>query len=97
MTKFASAVRFRTKPDQEGAFISDFKNRPSFDGAEIMRLVRTGDRTFLSYVEWESEEKLAAARSGMIAFLDSFRDKLEELSPELGVTDPVSGPIIAEE
>jgi len=32
----------------------------------------------------------------MIEFLDSMRDLLEELSPELGVTDPVSGPIVAE-
>jgi hypothetical protein len=31
----------------------------------------------------------------MIEFLDSMRDLLEELSPELGVTDPVSGPIVA--
>ena len=32
----------------------------------------------------------------MIAQLDKVRDKLEVLSEELGVTDPVSGPIIFE-
>jgi hypothetical protein len=33
----------------------------------------------------------------MIAYLDTIRDMLEEISPELGVTDPVSGPIILDE
>ena len=32
----------------------------------------------------------------MIAGLDSVRLMLEEISPELGVTDPVSGPVIME-
>ena len=30
----------------------------------------------------------------MISLLDKTRDLLEELSPELGVTDPVSGTVI---
>jgi len=33
----------------------------------------------------------------MIAGLDSVRSLLEEISPELGVTDPVSGPVIMED
>ena len=33
----------------------------------------------------------------MIAYLDTIRDILEELSSELGVTDPVSGPVIVDE
>ena len=32
----------------------------------------------------------------MIAGLDGVRSLLEEISPELGVTDPVSGPVIME-
>jgi hypothetical protein len=32
----------------------------------------------------------------MIAFLDGFRDSLEEISPEMGVTDAVSGPVVVE-
>ena len=32
---------------------------------------------------------------GMIAHLDEVRGFMEELSPELGVTDPVSGNIIS--
>ena len=32
----------------------------------------------------------------MIAGLNSVRSLLEEISPELGATDPVSGPVIME-
>jgi hypothetical protein len=28
----------------------------------------------------------------MITLLDSIRDQLDEISPDLGVTDPLSGP-----
>jgi quinol monooxygenase YgiN len=97
MTKFASSVRFRVKPGKSEAFIEHVNNVPHFDGASFQRVVRTGDRTFLTFTEWESEDKLAAARPVMIAFLDTFRDNLEELSPDLGLTDPVSGPVIIEQ
>jgi len=32
----------------------------------------------------------------MIALLDTLRDKLDIISDDLGVTDPVSGPIVYE-
>ena len=38
----------------------------------------------------------AEARDKMIAGLDTVRPLLEEISPELGVTDPVSGSVIME-
>lgn len=37
---------------------------------------------------------LVAARPKMIATLDSFRDTLENLGGDLGVTDPASGPVV---
>lgn len=36
------------------------------------------------------------ARDGMITILDSFRDLLEDLGNDLGVTDPVSGEVVFE-
>ena len=39
-------------------------------------------------------ESLANARTQMITTLDSFRDTLEDLGGDLGVTDPVSGPVV---
>ena len=89
-------VRFRVKPGHEQKFIDAHKNaRPNFKGAKGGALVKTGDRTFCIVVEWSSFKSIAAARPGMIAMLDSFRDSLEDLGGGLGVTDPVSGESVA--
>ena len=45
----------------------------------------------------KDEQAIAKARDKMIAGLDGVRSLLEEISPELGVTDPVSGPVILED
>lgn len=37
---------------------------------------------------------LTAGRPNMIATLDSFRQTLEDLGGELGLTDPVGGPVV---
>jgi hypothetical protein len=58
------------------------------------KLVKTGDYTFCYVGTWESEEAIAAQRDNMIANLDKMRHTLEELSPELGLTDPVSGSVV---
>ena len=39
-------------------------------------------------------DAIANARSSMIATLNSFRDILEDLGGGLGITDPVSGPVV---
>tara|TARA_Y100001968_G_scaffold674_1_gene535 strand:- start:97 stop:252 length:156 start_codon:yes stop_codon:yes gene_type:complete len=44
---------------------------------------------------WSLKEALVSARPKMIAYLDEVRGFMKELSPELGVTDPVSGNIFA--
>ena len=41
------------------------------------------------------DRAIAAQRPAMIAHLDEVRGFMEELSPELGVTDPVSGNIVS--
>ena len=38
----------------------------------------------------------AKARPNMIATLDSFRYTLEDLGNGLGVSDPISGPVVLE-
>ena len=63
-------------------------------GEKMSRLVKTGGRTYCYIGMWESEEAIAAQRDAMIANLDKMRHVLEELSPELGVTDPVSGTVV---
>jgi hypothetical protein len=61
---------------------------------EYVNMVKTGDRTYCIIAEWTDMDALANARADMIATLDSFRDTLEDLGNGLGVTDPVSGPVI---
>ena len=46
--------------------------------------------------EWNSEDDIAKARPKMIEFLDTLRHTLEELAPDLGVTDPHSGTVVIE-
>lgn len=59
-------------------------------------LAKTGEQSYVAYGLWESEEDMKTAMPQMIALLDSSRHLLEELSPHLGVTDPVSGTVVFE-
>jgi len=88
-------VRFRTKPGKDRAFI-EAHEKASLNARGFRKgaLVATGERTFCFVGEWEGMESLAAARPAMLAILDSFRDLLEDLGGNLGVTDPVSGTVV---
>jgi hypothetical protein len=59
-------------------------------------MIKTGERAFCIVAEWTDMEALAKGRPNMIATLDSFRDTLEDPGGGLGVTDPVSGPVVLE-
>ena len=65
-------------------------------GLRKATLVKTGDRTFCFIGEWSDMDSLAAARPSMIGILDTFRHLLEDLGGNLGLTDPVSGPVVVE-
>src|SRR5262245_24231861 len=95
MTAF-NIVRFRVKPGSEQQFIDEhLAARPDFKGFLGGHLVRTGDQTFCVIGEWRNFQSLADARPQMIAILDRFRHHLEDLGGNLGVTDPVSGEVVA--
>lgn len=57
---------------------------------------QTGERSFCFTGVFKDKESFVEARQQLIAHLDSVRDLLEEISVDLGVTDPVSGPVIVE-
>ena len=95
MTAF-NVVRFRVKPGMEQEFVdSHRKLRPAFEGFVSGSLIKTGDRTFCLIGEWRSFPSIVAARPQMIAVLDNFRNMLEDLGGDLGLTDPVSGEAVA--
>ena len=95
MGKFANCVRFIVKEGCVDDFIAGFTNsdfQPA--GMLVSEMFQSGDREFVSFGVFESEDALVAARPEMIAFLDTIRDYLEEISSELGVTDPRSGHVL---
>tara|TARA_E500000331_G_scaffold306374_1_gene310648 strand:+ start:310 stop:672 length:363 start_codon:yes stop_codon:yes gene_type:complete len=96
MPKFASSVRFQTKKGQENAFIeANLKfNVSNYTGCLSHQCINAGNGRFQSVAVWESEDALVEARPLLIKFLDTLRPMLAEISPELGVTDPISGNII---
>jgi hypothetical protein len=96
MTAF-NAVRFRVKPGFEQQFIDAHrKPREGFKGFDGGWLVKTGDQTFCVIGQWKSFQHLADARPQMIGILDEMRHMLEDLGGGLGLTDPVSGEVVAQ-
>jgi hypothetical protein len=95
MTAF-NVVRFKVKPGYEQQFVDAHRKMgPAFKGFLGGSLIKTGDRTFCVVGEWRAFRNIESARPQMIAFLDQFRDMLEDLGGGLGVTDPVSGTAVA--
>lgn len=96
MTAF-NVVRFRVKAGRDQEFIDRHRNAArNFAGFRKGSLVRTGDQTYCFIGEWNDMSDIVAARVQMIALLDTFRDTLEDLGSDLGVTDPVSGSVVLE-
>jgi quinol monooxygenase YgiN len=94
MTAF-NVVRFKVKPGREQQFLDAHRRvEANWPGLKHASMIKTGDRTFCIIAEWTDVDALAKARPNMIATLDSFRDTLEDIGGGLGVTDPVSGPVV---
>ncbi len=92
--EFMNIVRVKVKTDHIDEYMQLNEEFPVYEGQKMSRLVKTGENTFCYVGIWESEEAIAAQRDAMIAGLDTMRHTLEEISPDLGVTDPVSGPVV---
>ena len=92
-----NAVRFRVKAGRDEEFLAAHRAVDrNWPGMRHANIIKTGDHNYCIIGEWDDMASMAAARPQMIATLDSFRDTLEDLGGELGVTDPVSGPVVAE-
>lgn len=90
-----NVVRFRVKAGREQDFIAAHKQmEPNWKGLRAANMIKTGERGYCLVGEWSDMEALAAARPSMIAALDTLRDTLEDQGGGLGVTDPVSGPVV---
>jgi len=96
MAKFVNIVKVKVKEVYKEDYLKKIKEMPKFKGLNSSKVIEIGPNNFCMIGEWESESHLVKARPQMIKFLDTIRPLLEEISPELGVTDPASGPVIQE-
>ena len=94
MGKACKIVRFEVSKGNQSEFEELFQNRERSEGEFLSALVKTGEDTFCGLSLWDSDEALVRARPELIAFLDTGRHLLTEISPELGVTDPDSGEVL---
>jgi hypothetical protein len=92
-----NVVRFRVKRGCDQEFL-DAHKRVSTDwrGLKHVNMIKTGDQSYCIVGEWADMDALASARPQMIATLDTFRHLLDDLGGGLGVTDPISGPVVLE-
>ena len=91
---FMNVVRFKLKSDCVDKYF-EVIDKTSFEVMTQRYIAKTGDYDNCFVGIWKSAEAIAAQRPTMIAHLDEVRGFMEELSPELGVTDPVSGNIVS--
>ena len=100
MSKFMNVVRGKVKEGKKDEYIKKlkefFNNMKGAEGLISIKQIQTGPNTYCTVGEWQNEDAIAKARQKMIAGLDTVRPLLDEIFPELGVTDPVSGPVIME-
>ena len=96
MSTYSNVVRFIVKEGNENKFLEVFNTFVMQEGENYSILVNTSEREYVAVGAWESEDAMINARPAMIDNLDQMRDLLEEISPELGVTDPRSGKIVLE-
>ena len=100
MTKFSNVVRYEVKSEYVDDFLqvcSDLSPMGGYyEGLLNQILIKTGDQNYCGVGLWESEDAMVEAMPKMISFLGTMRHMLDEISPELGVTDAVSGPIMVE-
>ena len=96
MAKFMNIVRCKVKTSARYEYLNKVKQMQKFEGQLSAKYIETKPNEFFMVGEWNSEDDIAKARPKMISFLDSLRHTLEELSPDLGVTEPHSGSVIVE-
>jgi quinol monooxygenase YgiN len=100
MAKFMNVVRSKVKEGMKDEYmkkLQDFFNKmKGTDGLISMKQIQTGPNNMCIVGEWKDQESIAKARDKMIAGSETVRPLPEEISPELGVTDPVSCSVIME-
>jgi hypothetical protein len=96
MTAF-NAVRFKVKPGRDQEFLDAHRDvGRDWAGLRHASIIDAGEGRYCIIAEWDDMASMADARPAMIATLDQFRETLEDLGGDRGLTDPVSGPVVLE-
>ena len=100
MAKFSNVVRYEVKSEYLDDFLKVCSDQTpmggNYEGLLSQYLIKTDEHNYCGVGLWESEDAMVEAMPKMISFLDTMRHMLEEISPELGVTDAVSGSVVVE-
>jgi hypothetical protein len=98
-----NVVRMRVKPGREEQFLELQKTQDEVrmrrlkdNGLRRIVVIKFADRSYCLIGEWDSKDAIQKSVPDMIAGLDLTRDLLEDLGGGLGVTDPISGEVVAE-
>ena len=95
-----NVVRSKVKEGMKDEYMKKlqdfFNNVKGTDGLISMKQIQTGANNMCIVGEQKDADSITKAKNKMIADLDTVRPLLEEISPELGVTDPISGSVIME-
>ena len=89
-----NVVRFKFKPECVDQYF-EVHGKFIWEGLSDRYIAQTGEDGYCFVGLWESKEALVSARPKMIAHLDEVRGLMKEPSPRLGVTDRISGDIVA--
>ena len=92
--KVMNVVRFKLKHECVNQYF-EVHGKFICEGLSYRYIAQTGEDSYCFVGLWESKEALVSARPKMIAHLDEVRGFMKELTPELGITYPVSGNIVA--
>ena len=96
MAKFINVVKYKIKDGSKDECLKKINEMPKYEGLISSKYIETGANSYCYLGERVSEEAYKAAYPKLIEFLDTIRDFLKEISPELGVTDLVSGTVVIE-
>ena len=96
MAKFINVVKYKIKDGSKDECLKKINEMPKYEDLISSKYIETGANSYCFIGEWVSEGVYKAAYPKLIEFLDTIRDFLKEISPELGVTDLVSGTAVIE-
>ena len=68
MSKFISVVKFKVKTEEENNFIAAMQKYNLPEGLIFRKLIKTGEYSYCSIIEWANEAALEDARPHTVSY-----------------------------